>query len=196
MVAVALQTAFTRLHPLPDTSGSNEANLLQAGYRFAFALTHQREEAEDLVQETWLNLSRRYGGIETQAILFTSIRNLFIDQCRRKKLAYFESLDQPDVLEASSPSLEEPCLKGELAELLAKLKPGERELIFLHYYQGHTAEEISAITGQPRGTVLSSIHRAVAKLRKLTEDEGDRFPCNQILLFFVLSMTLARTIRS
>ncbi|MES2996987.1 MAG: RNA polymerase sigma factor [Verrucomicrobiota bacterium] len=183
----------THLESSPTIAGSPESALLQMGYRFALSLTHHREEAEDLVQETWLNLCRRYGGVETRAVLFTSIRNLFIDQCRRRKLAFFESLDQPEVAEAASAIPEEPGLNGDLEKLLGKLKPAEREVIFLHYYLGNTAEEISQLTGQPRGSVLSLIHRSIAKLRKLAEEEGSRFPCNQTLLLFVMLMAAART---
>lgn|GEM_PF-368990 len=176
-------------------TGSPEGDLLQSGYRFALALTHHREEAEDLVQETWLNLCRRYGQVENQAVLFSSIRNLFIDQCRRKKLAYFESLDQPDVADVAYSPDEEPCVQGELSKLLGRLNPKEREAIFLHYYQGNTAEEISQLTGQPRGTVLSLLHRTILKLRKLSESDG-HFTCNQLMLFFVILVTLARSHRS
>lgn len=184
--------AFRRLDTLSNHPDSTEAELLQAGYRFALALTHHREEAEDLVQETWLNLCRRYGGVETQAILFTSLRNLFIDQCRRKKLIHFESLDQADVAEQADVPLEEPCVKGELAALLGILKPSEREVIFLHYYQGHTAEEISLLTEQSRGTVLSLIHRSIAKLRKAGEAQRDSFPRNQSMVLFVLLVSSLR----
>ena len=42
----------------------------------------------------------------------------------------------------------------------------EREAIFLHHVHGHTAEEIAVLTAQPRGTVLSLLHRALEKLRR------------------------------
>jgi RNA polymerase sigma-70 factor (ECF subfamily) len=172
-----------------------EAELLQAGYRYACALTHHREEAEDLVQETWLNLCRRYGRVENQAILFTALRNLFIDQCRRRKLIHFDSLDQPDIPDVPDIPADEPCVKGELAAMLGQLKPSEREVIFLHYYQGHTAEEISRLNGQARGTILSLIHRSIAKLRKLGESQEGTLPRNQTLLLFVILITLVRSIR-
>ncbi len=34
---------------------------VQAGYRYAFSLSHNRHDAEDLVQQAWLKLTRRYG---------------------------------------------------------------------------------------------------------------------------------------
>src|SRR5947209_6759184 len=73
-----------------------DAERLQKGYRYALALTHHPEDAQDLVHEAWLNLCRRYGQVESNAVLFTAVRNLFVDQCRRKKVVQFESLDEPE----------------------------------------------------------------------------------------------------
>ena len=162
-----------------------DAELLQAGYRYALALTHHPEDAEDLAQEGWLNLSRRYGRVESRAILFTTVRNLFIDQCRRRKVVHFESLDQEEPPELPSIAPEEPGVKGDLDRLLAILRPNEREMLFLHYHQGHTAEEIARMTSQPRGTVLSLIHRAIAKLREAAASAAASSGCNQWMLLFV-----------
>jgi len=159
--------------------------LLQAGYRYAIALTHHPEDAEDLAQEAWLNLSRRYGCVESRAVLFTAVRNLFIDQCRRRKVVQFESLDQEAPPELPSIAAEEPGVKGDLDRLLAILRPNEREMLFLHYHQGHTAEEIARMTNQPRGTVLSLIHRAIAKLREAAASASASSGRNQWMILFV-----------
>src|ERR1700744_6223142 len=79
-----------------DSPTSTDAERLQKGYRYALALAHNPADAEDLVHEAWLNLSRRYGRVETNAVLFTAVRNLFVDQCRRKKIVQFDSLDEPE----------------------------------------------------------------------------------------------------
>ena len=163
----------------------SDGQLLQEGYRYAFALAHREAEAEDLVQEAWLNLTRRYGGVDSRAVLFTAVRNLFISQYRRRSLLEFTSLDQPDPPALPVVEAEEAGLKGDLDALLAKLRPAEREVLFLHYHQGHTAEEIAQLHGQSRGTVLSLIHRAIAKLREAAGDTFGTPACNQWLLFFV-----------
>jgi len=162
-----------------------DAELLQAGFRYAIALTHHPEDAEDLAQEAWLNLSRRYGRVESRAVLFTAVRNLFIDQCRRRKVVQFESLDQDEPPQLPSVAAEEPGVKGDLDRLLAILRPNEREMLFLHYHQGHTAEEISRMTNQPRGTVLSLIHRAIAKLREAAASASASSGRNQWTGLFV-----------
>lgn len=169
----------------PESPALSERDLLQAGYRYGLALAHRVEDAEDLVQEAWLNLSRRYGRVESKAVLFTAVRNLFIDQCRRRKIVHFDSLDEPEPPVLPGVDGEEPGLKGDVAKLLDTLSAQEREVIFLHYYEGRTAEEISQLTSRPRGTILSLMHRAIARLR----EEALRVPgatrCNQWLLFFV-----------
>ncbi len=167
------------------TSTPTDAERLQSGYRYALALTHHPADAEDLVQEAWLNLCRRYGRVESNALLCTAVRNLFIDQGRRKKIVQFESLDQPEPPELPPMADEEPGVKGDIAALLAVLRPVEREAIFLHYYEGRTAEEIGQLTSQPRGTVLSLLHRAIAKLRAAAVQAESKTRCNQWLLFFV-----------
>lgn len=167
------------------TTLPTEAELLQEGYRYALALTHREADAEDLVQEAWLNLTRRYGGVESRAILFTAERNLFIDQYRRRNRIEFTSLDQPEPPELPVVEADEAGLKGDLEALLATLRPAEREVLFLHYHHGHTADEIAQLHGLGRGTVLSLIHRAIAKLREAAGDTFGSRVCNQWLLFFV-----------
>ena len=76
----------------------------------------------------------------------------------------FESLDQEEPPVLPVMVAEEPWVNGDLDRLLVILRPKERDMQFLHYYQGHSAEEIAQTTGQPRGTVLSLIRRAIAKL--------------------------------
>ena len=48
-----------------------------------------------------------------------------------------------------------------LEQLLAKLRDIEREALFLHVVEGYSAVEIAALTGRPRGSVLSLIHRGL-----------------------------------
>src|SRR3954468_13245730 len=101
----------------------NDLERVQSGYRYALALTHHSADAEDLVQEAWLNLCRRYSRVESNALLFTAVRNLFVDQCRRKKIVQFDSLDQPEPPELPAAVEEEPGVKGDLETLLAVLRP-------------------------------------------------------------------------
>ncbi len=151
-----------------DTTCCKE--MVQSGYRYAISLTHNHHDAEDLAQQAWFKLQRNGDESIVRGRFFTTIRNLFIDSIRRKKIVEFEVLPDDEVL--PDKSSEEPGITGDLDFMLGQLKAVERELLFLHCAEGHTAEEIAQQTGRPRGTILSSISRAKAKLRKLAAKEA------------------------
>jgi len=171
--------------PSPDELPATDAELLQSAFRYALSLSHHVEDAEDLVQQAWLNLCRTYGSVETRAILFTTVRNLFIDQQRRRKIVQFDEWDKAGGSDVPAPLGEEPGVKGDLEALLGNLRPAEREVLFLHYHQGYTAEEIGQLTQQPRNTVLSIAHRAIVRLREIANSKPVSKIRNQIRLFFV-----------
>tara|TARA_Y100000815_G_C13100492_1_gene409217 strand:- start:9 stop:533 length:525 start_codon:yes stop_codon:yes gene_type:complete len=152
-----------------NKSGNQEAaqfrELAQSGFRYALSLAHHHHDAEDLAQQAWLKLQRNGSSPIVRGPLFKTIRNLFIDSLRRKGIIEFETLPEETLL-AEEP-VSEPGVTGDLDYLLGQLKAGDRELLYLHCVEGYTAQEISDLIGRPRGTILSSINRAKAKLRKL-----------------------------
>ena len=157
--------------------GSDEEELLQSGFRFALSLTHHAHDAEDLTQQSWLNLARRHGRVRDKSLLFRAIRNLFYDHYRRGKIVVFEPLEEEHVELAADDGNESAPAKGDLDVLLAGLRAAEREALFLNCVEGYTAEEIGRLTGQPRGTVLSLLSRAKRKLRRIAaEDSSQRKP--------------------
>ena len=140
----------------------DETELVQAGYRYALSIARHHQDAEDLVQQAWLKLQRAYGRVEGTPVLFRAIRNLFYDQKRRNKIVQFEPLEstpEPGKSEATGVGMD-------MDLLMRKLRPEEREALYLNVVEGFTATEISAQTGSPRGTILSHIHRARQKLAK------------------------------
>jgi RNA polymerase sigma-70 factor (ECF subfamily) len=155
----------------PSDGQLAELELLQSGYRYALSLTHHRADAEDLTHEAWLKLCERYGRASSRAALYTTIRNLFIDRCRRARVIAFDSLEESPPVEAVEEKLA-PGTRDDREQLLGGLRPGEREVIYLHHVEGHTAEEVGVLTRQSRGTVLSLLHRAFKKLRGAAAASG------------------------
>jgi RNA polymerase sigma-70 factor (ECF subfamily) len=139
---------------------SDLRDLLQRGFRYAFALSHSRPRAEDLVQDAVLAILRR-GGPWNPGYLMRAIRTRFIDLYRRERLVVMHALD--DVPEpVAYAAFDEPAGNVDperLERALAALRPAEREAIYLHCVEGYTAKEIAELTGQPRNTVLSLLHR-------------------------------------
>ncbi len=147
--------------------------LLLRGYRYALALTHDPSRSDDLVGDAVTAMIAR-DAPRHAGYLFRTIRNRFIDQYRRSKRVAFSPLEDAEGDPALSvPIQPDPLVDREQLEVaLATLRPAEREAIYLVYVEDYTAREVAELTHRPRGTILSLLHRAKAKLR--THFEGDR----------------------
>ena len=140
--------------------------LLQAGYGYALSLTHAADDAEDLTHEAWLRLAHRGQRRPDRALLFTTIRNLYIDSWRRRQRFQHEELEEDT--HAAPSSTEDQRLEGlDLTQALGQLRAAEREAIYLQAVQGYPAAETAGLMDMPRGTVLSLIHRGKARLRRM-----------------------------
>ncbi len=155
----------------PPADREELRDLLRRGYRFALSLTHERARAEDLLQDAWLSIlsSRRP---QHAGYLFATIRNLFFDLHRRSKLLVIEPLDAsedpiPDAEPVDILAQEELRIDVlTLEQALARLRPEEREALFLTAVEGYTAQQAAELTGRPRGTILSLVYRARLKIRR------------------------------
>lgn len=150
-----------------DSVAMSDEELVQAGYRYALSIARHHEDAQDLVQQAWLKLQRAYGKVEGTPVLFRTVRNLFYDMKRRNKIVQFEPLEkspEPGRSEATGVSMD-------MELVMKRLRPEEREALYLNVVEGWTASEISSQTGTPRGTILSHIHRARQKLAKALGSE-------------------------
>lgn len=136
-----------------------ERDLLQSGYRYALSLTHNEQEAEDLVQDVWLKLYINSNNENSKALFFTAIRNLFIDRYRRKKLIVMEQFDESGIADEKLSDI----TNSDIEKCLKKLRPEEREVLFLNGVEEYTAEEIAGITKQSSSTVLSLLSRGKKK---------------------------------
>lgn len=146
---------------------TTDKDLLTAGINYARSLTHNIQDAEDLAQQAWLKLTKRYGKAENRAILFTTIRNLHYDQLRRSRIVQYFPLDTaPETGKCESYGTDH-----DMEVALAQLSPNERSTIYLNVVEGYSAREISGRLGLPRGTVLSHLYRGRKKLRELLGEE-------------------------
>jgi len=165
-------TAFVRPH-------------LERLYRFAYRLTGQREDAQDLVQDVLLKTysqADRIADIEVPLTWLSRVLyNQFIDNQRRYterrlRLVSHDVLSgDPDLAASSEPS-PEAQVAGEftikrLERALAQLSDDHRLIISLHDVEGYTIAEIAEITGISLGTLKSRRHRARQRLQNIL-DEG------------------------
>ena len=149
----------------------NQRELLHAAFRYAFSLTHHQYDAEDLVQSAWLKVLSMNAKLPEKNLLFVAVRHLFFDDRRRAKIVTFCPLDDEEPAFCQTPNL---GVTGDIDALLSELRAEEREAPFLHEVEGFTASEISRMTGQARGTVLSLKRRARQRLLRLAAKEQKR----------------------
>ena len=119
------------------------------------------------MQTAWLKLHQRYSDVKTKALFFTTIRNLYIDQYRRRKRVWFTTLTSEHEHLLASADTEGEETRVAIDQMLSGLRDIEREALFLNIVEGYSANEIATLTGRPRGTVLSLIHRSRKKLAAL-----------------------------
>ncbi len=143
--------------------------------RFATGLTGNPTDAEDLVQEclrrVLSHLDRNRSIHNLRAFLFKSLRNAFIDHCRRRNSRGEEqSVDQSRVEQLSiPPNQEDRLLCLDIVKALDKLPEDQREVVLLVCLEDMAYEDVADITDSPIGTVRSRLHRGRAALRELLE---------------------------
>ncbi|MEM7624634.1 MAG: RNA polymerase sigma factor [Planctomycetota bacterium] len=149
-------------------------DLLQSGYRYALTLTRDEPQAEDVLHEACLSLSRS-GGTWERRLLFRAIKHRYIDAYRRDQRRPDEVGVEPGVLAAVAGSGAQDGVLAKLVQAdtvrdaLHSLSDDEREAVYLAWVEGYTARETARQLDRPRGTILSLLHRARQKLRDRLE---------------------------
>ncbi|HMO33467.1 MAG TPA: RNA polymerase sigma factor [Lacibacter sp.] len=146
---------------------------------FAFTLTRDNETAKDLLQETLYraiaNKEKYHVGTNIKAWLYTIMRNIFINNYRRKvkQNTIFDSTPNDFFLnyqQATVPNGAESNLKmKEIQTAIANL-PEIFKNPFLLYFEGFKYHEIADMLQEPLGTIKSRIHFA----RKLLKEQISR----------------------
>ena len=135
-----------------------------------YAKQWNADEAEDIVQETFLRLVRRAQWEGTPdnpaAWLFTAVRNEAIDRQRKaKRRQKYEKLaasERPVWFETPPDS---PLQASELLETLDELPMEQREIVVARIWGGLTFDEIAALIGDSRTTVHRRYGEALEMLR-------------------------------
>lgn len=147
--------------------------------RYLLYLTGNREQAEDMFQETWMRVLQRgaqyNGAARFDTWLFTIARNLVIDMRRKRQMASLEDLAEAGGIERTldlassdkSPFEHLQTLEnGRLVmQVLLELDPLHREAIVLRFQEEMTLEEIALVTMAPLSTVKSRLYRGLAAMR-------------------------------
>lgn len=179
MVLMAEDLQRTRQLRIFDEEFLPEINSL---YNFALHLANNEEDANDLVQETYMkafkSIDSYNAGTNAKAWLFRILKNNFINAYRKKSarptvVEYEEIInfhDEEDTQYSSYSDLRvemfQHMMGDEVTNAINSLPVSSRMVILLCDIEGFTYEEIAKILDIPIGTVRSRLHRA----RKLLKD--------------------------
>lgn len=139
----------------------------------AIRIVGQREEAEEVLQESFVAVWQRAGDYEAargsaSGWLTTIVRHCAIDHVRRRA-SRPDSRSAPDQILLGFPASGSTDRGAELAALqrcLAELDEQPRRAILLAYLYGLTREEIAADFAVPLGTVKSWVRRGLERLKR------------------------------
>lgn len=137
-----------------------------AVYGFALSILKHPQDAEDVMQETFIQIWKAAGSYtgagKPMAWIFTVARNLALMRLRQQARCAAADVEQ-------FPAAQDPALSPEdrltLWALLDSLDDEERQIVVLHAMSGLKHREIAEMMHFPLGTVLSKYNRALKKLR-------------------------------
>ena len=141
--------------------------------RYARALTHDAELADDLVQDTLVRALRSehlFHGGDVRSWLYTILTNL--NRNRLRSLARrpaHTSIEDNDAPDAAGPEAGE----RDIERALASLVDDQRTALLLVVLEGLTYREVAEIQGVPIGTVMSRLARARIQIKSYL-DGGTR----------------------
>lgn len=155
-------------------------------YNMAYRMLGNREEAEDVTQETFINVYRAlrtFKGERFSPWIYKIASNLCLDQLRRRRPPTV-SLDAPIGPEGDMPREiaddtelpEDVALAGVLGldvqRAIDSLPEKYRTVVVLRHIEDLSYEEIADVLGLPLGTVKTRLFRARESLRVLLRDKG------------------------
>ena len=140
--------------------------------RYARALASNRDDADDLVQDTleraWSRAGLWRSVADMRAWLFAIMHNLHVDALRRGRLATV-AIDEDTPEGASAPTQGERLAVLDLQSALGRLVPEQREVLLLVALEDMAYADIAQTLGIPLGTVMSRLSRGRERLRILLD---------------------------
>jgi RNA polymerase sigma-70 factor (ECF subfamily) len=148
---------------------------------FAWSLSHNSADADDLVQDTlikaWTHRDKFEVGTNLRAWLFTILRNTYYTAAVRRRREVRDETGKYAATLATGPTQDWSLAMRALQAALAQLPDEHREALILVGAAGLTYEEAAEVCGCALGTIKSRVNRARARLLKImdAEEASDAF---------------------
>ncbi len=140
-------------------------------YVFAYSYLKEKTQAEDISQETYLQVKLKAhtyrAGSNARAWLLQIVKNLCIDEIRKKSRIEKNVADEKEYQNASYSPFDE----GSAVEyMLNVLTEEEKQIVIMHVFWGYKHKEIAKELSKPLGTVLWRYNGAIKKLKSYKEE--------------------------
>jgi RNA polymerase sigma factor (sigma-70 family) len=153
--------------------GSSKAQFMlynqysKAMYNLAYRMMNNREDAEDMLQETFLECFRNIGSFRFESTFGAWLKRILVNRCinqiRKKKVDLVLSESLPPVAEEEE---QEVAYKTEaIISGIEQLPDGYRIILTMYLLEGYDHTEIAQILGITESTSKSQYSRAKEKLR-------------------------------
>lgn len=151
-------------------------------FSFILRFVGNRENAEDLLQQTWLKVLKGLPKYEERgkfsSWLFGIANNCCIDCVRKKSVTKQDNFINPEKLNSLSSidsNPDEMFVQNEqkvwLEKALTQLPPEQKQVVLLRLYGEMPFKEIARVLNSPLNTVLGRMHYAVQNLRKILKQQ-------------------------
>jgi len=137
--------------------------------RVACRFTRDRDEALDVLQETFLYLLKKFPGFhltsQLTTFLYPAVKNTAIAR-RRRRLRLVDA-GQEEAFTPAIPARSDgsAACRDDLADILAGLPEPQREVLLMRFVDDMTPTEIASALDIPVGTAKSRLHGAIERLR-------------------------------
>jgi len=140
-------------------------------YRVALFLTKSNDLADDITQETFIQVFRKYYTFNSskpiQPWIYKVALNVTRNMLRKQKwLKFIGKLPENSSLNLVENTVLKTEEENELWKEINNLKFKSREMVILHFYSGMKLKEISDSLGIPIGTCKSRLNSALTTLRR------------------------------
>ena len=140
-------------------------------YRLAFSYLGNRQDAEDVLQEVFVQFLRRRPVFSGEAQRRSWLMTVAANRCRDLLRSPWRRTVPLD--EAQSLADDVPEGDGDVADALAQLAPKDRAAVYLFYYEQLPTKEIAAILRMSDGAVRTRLSRARDRLKGLLGGGSD-----------------------
>jgi RNA polymerase sigma-70 factor, ECF subfamily len=147
--------------------------------RSAFLLSGNEHDAQDLVQDTFIEAMKSADKFRGDSALYTWLYGILFNINRnfqrKKRLIYTDDIPEKSVSGNAGLAIDQKISAKILMEAIQQLPDTHREIIILRYYEHMNIDVIAEKTGIKKGTVKSRLHYAVKDLRKIIPKELNLF---------------------